>query len=142
VSETGHFVWVGRFIILLLSLLRPTPDLESCVAFWQRELNLQDWTISMLVVNERDLDNGTIGDVEPNRTSKTAVIRLMDENQSDLAGRLARADQRYTVVHEMVHLRRFTDGDLKWRNEGTTNAEANRLIRKHRRWLEWLAIED
>jgi hypothetical protein len=48
-------------------------------------LNLQDWTITMRVVNEGDLDNGTIGDIEPNRTSKTAVIRLMHESESDLS---------------------------------------------------------
>lgn len=133
---------MGRFIILLLSLLRPTPDLDSCIAFWRRELNLQDWTITTRIVNQRDLDNGTLGDVEPDRSTKAAVIRVMDENESDLTGRLARADQRYTVVHEMVHLRRFASGDPNWRNEGTTNTEANRVIRKHHRWLEWLAIED
>jgi hypothetical protein len=133
---------MGRFVILLLSLLRPVPELHRCVGYWQRELKLQDWKIELRMVAEYDLDHGTLGDIEPNRAAKTAVMRIMHEKGSDLPRRLALADQRFTVVHEMVHLRRFADGDPGWGNEIATNTEANRLVRKQRRWLEWLAIEE
>jgi len=133
---------VGRFVILVLSFLRPVPDLQICLEYWQRELKLEDWAIEMRVVAQRDLEHGTLGDVEPILKTRTAVIRVMVEHESDLSGRLAKADQRFTIVHEMVHLRRFANGDPKWGSEGTTNTEANKLIRKNHRWLEWLVVED
>jgi hypothetical protein len=81
------------------------------------------------------------GDIEPNGSKKYAVMRVKRDMQFDLSRRLSDADQRFTVTHEMVHLRRFADGDPQWSDEGSTNAGANRLIRKKHRWLEWLAIE-
>jgi hypothetical protein len=132
---------VVRLLVFLLSFLTPPPSLESCIAYWQQQLNLQDWTVTLRVVGQDELDPGTLGDIEPNLAAKTAVLRVMRTSDSDLSRRRARAEQRLTIVHEMVHLRRFADQDPGWGTEFATNARAGALVREHRRWFEQLAIE-
>jgi hypothetical protein len=132
---------VFRFIALVLSWLTAPADLPECVQYWQRALHLEDWTIELRIVPQEDLENGTLGDIEPHFETKSAVLRIRRESDSDLPTRLARADQRLTVAHEMVHLRRFADGNPKWGNENTTTAETGELLRKHRRWRELSVVE-
>jgi hypothetical protein len=132
---------VLRFFLVLASYLSPLGDLPRCVEYWQRELGLEDWKITLQIVRQQDLQSGTLGDIEPDIQTKTAVMRILRESESDLRGRLARAEQRNTIAHEMVHLRNFAKGDPNWRTEGSTNSQTAHLIIKHRRWFEMLALE-
>jgi hypothetical protein len=132
---------VLRLFAVLLSYLTPAPELHTCLSYWQQQLQLEDWTVTLRVVGEEELDASTVGDIEPNLKSKTAVLRVMRTGDSDLSGRRALAEQRLTIIHEMVHLRRFADGDTRWGSEYATNLRAGELVRKHRRWFEQLAIE-
>lgn len=132
---------VFRLFVLVLSYLAPPSDAYECVQYWQRELRLQDWKITLLVVRGKDLDNATLGDIEPNRQTKTAVMRVRHESESDLRGRLAQSEQRNTILHEMVHLRKFANEDPNWGHESMVDADVDHLIHKHQRWFEMLAHE-
>ena len=56
-----------RFLALVLSLYSPRPDLNDAVRFWQRELYLQDWKVSVEVVSRAELADSTLGDIVPGR---------------------------------------------------------------------------
>ena len=118
----------------------PVPDFNVNLAYWQRTLNLQDWRVSVQVVRIEELDDNTVGDIDVDVRDKTAAIRILREQDSELSRRLARADQQLTLVHELVHLRRMVDGDA-WHNEAATVAQTAALVRFHRRWREAAAIE-
>ena len=111
----------------------PAPDFKANLGFWQRALNLQDWRVSVLLVD-------TLGDIDIEVRNKTAIIRILREQDSEMPRRLARADQQLTLVHELVHLKRMVDGDA-WHNEAATVAQTTELVRLHRRWREAAAIE-
>jgi hypothetical protein len=121
---------------------KPPPDIDACVRFWQRELGLQKWKITTRCVSRRVLDPHTAGDIEPHFERKTAVLRLLQEEDSDLSPRMAKADQRLTIAHEMVHLRKFAAKDPQWGNERAVNTEAFQLVKKFHRWHEILAIDN
>lgn len=131
-----------RVLLSFLSLLSPSANLSDCVSFWQNALELCDWTIRVEVVPQRALEAGTVGDITPDSMTRTAVLRVMRASDSDLSGRMAGAEQQFTIVHEMVHLQQFTRGDAGWANEMATNAAAARLVREHNRRFEMMAVED
>ena len=118
----------------------PAPDFKANLGFWQRALNLQDWRVSVQLVRIGDLDPDTLGDIDIEVRNKTATIRILREQDSEMPRRLARADQQLTLVHELVHLKRMVDGDA-WHNEAATVAQTTELVRLHRRWREAAAIE-
>ncbi|HYI97592.1 MAG TPA: hypothetical protein VEX68_28900 [Bryobacteraceae bacterium] len=130
-----------RFFLVFASYFSRPDELPQCVQYWQRELGLEDWKITTQVVGRQELQSGTIGDIEPDIQTKTAAMRILRESDSDLHGRLARAEQRNTIAHEMVHLLNYAKGNPNWRTEGATNMQTARLIVKHRRWFEMLALE-
>jgi hypothetical protein len=130
-----------RLIVIVLSFINKPDSPDDCVRYWQREMGLQDWTITTTIVPGDQLDYATLGDIEPDAKSKRAVMRLRHTSSSDLRGRLAIAEQLNTVLHEMIHLRKFASGENDWRIETAVDSEATRLIRKHRRWFESLAHE-
>lgn len=130
-----------RLMLLVFSYLNPPDDVAECLRFWQRELGLQDWKITLRVVPGAQLHRATLGDIELSREDKTALMRLRHESESDLRGRLARSEQQNTILHEMVHLRKFASGDGDWKNESVVDSQVDRLIRKHHRWFEKLAHE-
>jgi hypothetical protein len=132
---------VIRLILLVLSFITKPDSPDDCVRYWQRELGLEDWKIATKIVSGAELDYATLGDIEPDAESKTAVMRLRQTSDSDLRGRIAVAEQLNTVLHEMVHLRKFAAGERDWRIEAAVDREATRLVRKHRRWFESLAHE-
>src|SRR5947207_49601 len=46
--------------------------------YWQRRLNLQDWTISVIVARATDLKPKTLGNIHWDSEKKTALIRVLD----------------------------------------------------------------
>jgi hypothetical protein len=130
-----------RILGLLLSLFSPTPDLDGCVQFWQRELSLQSWRVAVRVVPRAELHDGTVGDIDTDIHTRTATIRVLHEADYNLKRSQARADQQLTVAHEMVHLSRLNRGDRGWRDEPATNATTYALLRRHGRWRELSVVE-
>jgi hypothetical protein len=118
----------------------PVPDFKANLTFWQRALDLQDWRVSVQLVRAGDLDPDTLGDIDIEVHNKTATIRILREQDSEMPRRLARSDQQLTLVHELVHLKRMVDGDA-WHNEAATVAQTTELILLHRRRREAAAIE-
>jgi len=118
----------------------PALNLESNLSYWQHELGLQDWRISVRLVAVHELDRNTLGDITVLSHDKTAIVRILREQDSDLTRCLARSDEQLTLLHELVHLKRRVGGD-DWGNEGATVAETTALVRAHHRWREAAAIE-
>jgi hypothetical protein len=71
---------------------------------WQERLNLQDWTISLVMSHPTELRRGTLGNVHWDADKKTAVIRVLDAADYARPFRAALEDMEFTVVHELVHL--------------------------------------
>src|SRR4051794_17745808 len=109
------------FLLLMLSVNVGINDLSADVNYWQREMGLWGWYISVEVVGRSQLGDGTVGDIDTDPSKRTAVIRVLDARQSDLPLEQARADQLLTIAHEMVHLKRLVkDRSPNWRDETTT----------------------
>jgi hypothetical protein len=130
-----------RWVVYILAFLSPQPEVTTLVEYWQRVLHLEEWQITVALVGSTDLDKGTLGDIEPDRSRRSAVMRVRHAHESDLRGRYATSEMNNTILHEMVHLRLFADGDPEWGNEAVISEEAGRLIRTRRRWLEMLTYE-
>jgi hypothetical protein len=125
----------------LLSWFVPASGPSDCVAFWQRRLQLEDWIIRLEVVRDSELGGRIAGDIDIDAAAKTAVLRVLHVADSGLPRRLARADQQYTIAHEMVHLHRYVKNDPQWHNERLIDTYTVALVRKNRRWLELTAVE-
>ena len=66
------------------------------------------------MVRQNELDCGTLGDIELKLETRTAVLRVLRQADSNVPKWQARSDQRVTIAVEMVHLRKFASGDPKW----------------------------
>jgi hypothetical protein len=131
-----------RIFAVLISYLTPFPKLDDCVQYWQDQMQLNHWRIELQVVAVDQLDDPlNLGDIEPHESTHTATLRILREQDLVLPKHLALAEQRLTIIHEMVHLRKFAYRDGNWRSEVETNMEAGEWVRRHRRWREALAIE-
>ena len=71
---------------------------------WQKRLNLKEWNISVLVSRATDLKARTVGNIHWDREKKTAVIRVLDPADYDMALEPMLKDIEFTVVHELIHL--------------------------------------
>jgi hypothetical protein len=77
---------------------------QEKLALWQRRLNLQDWTISVVMSHPVDLRHRTLGNIHWNTDKKTAVIRVLDASDYQMPFRATIKDMEFTVVHELIHL--------------------------------------
>jgi hypothetical protein len=130
-----------RVLLLAVSWLSPGGGLEACVSFWQRELGLQEWTIAVHVVSDRELGGRIEGCIDINAAAKKATIRVVRLEDSDLPRWRARAVQRYTVAHELMHLHLHAKGDPDRSNEKVVDTALVRIMRSKGRWYELLGIE-
>jgi len=74
------------------------------LVFWQQRLNLQDWTISVVMSHPADLRQRTLGNIHWNADKKKAVIRVLDASDYHMPFRATIKDMEFTVVHELIHL--------------------------------------
>jgi hypothetical protein len=131
-----------RAVFLLFSWFGSPPDLQACVHFWQRELNLQDWNVTLVVARRNELADHTLGNIQPDLASRSAILHVLRENDSDLNNRLAHADQCLTILHELVHLRRFAiSHDPQWFDEPSTDRETALWVHKYKRREELRVLE-
>jgi hypothetical protein len=129
-------------IFVIASLLAPAPRLDERVEYWKRVLHLDQWNITVRLVQRHELVEGTQADIQTDVATRTASIRVLREEDSDLPKHLARADQGVTIAHEMVHLSKLVRlGQPYWQDESATNAETGALLRQHHCWRELLAVE-
>jgi hypothetical protein len=78
--------------------------LNARLGIWQHRLNLGDWKISLVLSHPNGLKPKTLGNIHWEANKKTAVIRVLDASDYQLACRGALEDMEVTVVHELVHL--------------------------------------
>jgi len=71
---------------------------------WQKRLNLKEWNISVVVSRATELKAKTVGNIHWDREKKTAVIRVLDPADYDMALEPMLKDIEFTVVHELIHL--------------------------------------
>lgn len=74
------------------------------LAVWQQRLNLQDWSVSVVIARATELKPKTLGNVHWDLPKKTAVIRVLDPADYHLPEREMLQDMEFTVVHELIHL--------------------------------------
>lgn len=74
------------------------------LGYWQRRLNLDDWSITVKVCRSSDLRRETVGNVHWDPEKKTAVIRVLDASDYTIPFPSVLRDVETTVVHELVHL--------------------------------------
>ena len=74
------------------------------LAIWQQRLKLTDWHISVSQVHRTDLKPRTMGGISWDKSKKSAVIRVLDPSDYQLAFSAALDDMELTIVHELVHL--------------------------------------
>src|SRR5690349_21415775 len=55
------------------------------LAVWQKRLNLTEWNISVVVSRATELKAKTVGNIHWDREKKTAVIRVLDPADYDMA---------------------------------------------------------
>ena len=95
------------------------------LAVWQKRLNLEDWTISIVVARASDLKPKTLGNIHWDLPKKTAVIRVLDPADYKLPYQEMLQDMEFTVVHELVHL------ELAPVLSDVQRSEANRREEEH-----------
>jgi hypothetical protein len=78
--------------------------LRDKVALWQERLNLEDWSVSLVVSQQSDLRPGTLGNIHWDADKKTAVIRVLGTSDGQKPSQAALLDMECTVVHELIHL--------------------------------------
>ncbi len=74
-------------------------ELEKLLTFWQSKLRMDDWDISISIVNFGRKDYKQSGDFVANILSKKAKILLTADP--------FRGDEEYTLVHELIHVLLF-----------------------------------
>jgi hypothetical protein len=116
-------------------------DLHAYVVAWQERLQLEDWSITLAIVPREVLDEKAQADIEP-QSDKSAILRIMRTEDSDLDQRLALADQEVSIVHELVHLKYFAHpGAVSWSDEGAVISETCMLLRRFHRRLAFKVCE-
>jgi hypothetical protein len=93
------------------------------------------------VVSDRELGGRIEGCIDINAAAKKATIRVVRLEDSDLPRWRARAVQRYTVAHELMHLHLHANGDPERSNEKVVDTALVKLMRIKGRRQELMGIE-
>lgn len=80
------------------------PFVDSRLAFWQKQLQLSEWNISIVMTRRGDLKAKTLGGIRWDKGKKTAVMAVMDVADYNLPCAEMLDDMEFTIVHELVHL--------------------------------------
>jgi len=128
--------------LILLSFHSPRPDLAHTSAIWMNKLSVADWHVSVATVGADEIGDASVGDITWDVATKSAHIRVLKEEDYDLACRLARRDQEATVVHELVHLRYALSPDMKLaHDEEAVMVATTDLLRRDHNWLSLAVME-
>jgi hypothetical protein len=71
---------------------------------WQKRLGLDDWTMTLQVVRQREINPNAWGSSHWDIHAKTATIQVLDPRDYNLKGADLRLDMECTIVHELVHI--------------------------------------
>jgi hypothetical protein len=71
---------------------------------WQKRLGLDNWTMTLQVVRQSEIDPNSWGSSHWDPHAKTATIMVLDPRDYNLKGADLRLDMECTIVHELVHI--------------------------------------
>jgi hypothetical protein len=71
---------------------------------WQKRLGLDDWSMTLQVVRQSEIDPNSWGSSHWDLHAKTATIQVLDPRDYNLKGADLRLDMECTIVHELVHI--------------------------------------
>ena len=99
-------VWALFFLTFLgMSSTSPLESrLERQMRSWQKRLGLDEWSIAVRVVRQKEIDQNAWGTAEWDPDHKTGVINVLDPRDYNLKGAELRLDMECTIVHELVHI--------------------------------------
>jgi hypothetical protein len=98
-------VWALVLCVLGCSAANPLESrLEHQLRTWQKRLGLEDWTFTLRVVRQSEIDSNSWGASEWDPAAKTGVISVLDPRDYNLKGGELKLDMECTIVHELVHV--------------------------------------
>lgn len=98
---------------------------------WQKRLDLEEWTVTTLIVRVSDLKPDTLGNLKWNSSNRTAVVKVLNPLDYDLPSAEIPTDIEYTIVHELIHLQLSVlphDGSSKVVEEKVVNRISEALF--------------
>lgn len=85
-------------------MILTTKTARKALAYWQKQLRLQDWNITVKVARRSDMATNAYGEVSPSRIYRQADIALRDPTDfADDDGPRER-DMEDSLVHELLHV--------------------------------------
>jgi hypothetical protein len=78
--------------------------LDRQLKTWQKRLGLEDWSFTLRLVRQSEIDRNSWGASEWDPESKTGAISVLDPRDYNLKGGELRLDMECTIVHELVHI--------------------------------------
>ena len=82
-------------------------QLSERLKYWQKELRLQDWDVSLQMLRSRDMSvDDALGECHTFSDQKKAAIRILDpiDYEEVDEGMVRCLDHEYVLVHELCHL--------------------------------------
>ena len=95
--------------------------------YWQKRLDLDDWKASLAIVRSTELRPNTLGNIHWDAVNQTATIRALDPADYSLPFREMLDDIEFTVVHELIHLKRDVELNNYSRSETNRSKEELRV---------------
>jgi hypothetical protein len=78
--------------------------LDRQMKFWQKRLGLVDWSLTVRLVRQSEIDPNSWGMAAWDPDSKTGTISVLDPRDYNLHGGELKLDMQCTIVHELVHI--------------------------------------
>ena len=98
---------------------------------WLKRLDMGEWNVTTLIVRVSDLKPDTLGNLKWNSSNKTAVVKVLNPLDYELAAAEIPTDIEYTIVHELIHLQLSVlphDGSMKMTEEKVVNRLSEALF--------------
>jgi hypothetical protein len=99
--------------------------LDHQMKVWQRRLSLEDWSLTVRLVRQSEIDPKSWGMAEWDPIAKTGTINVLDPRDYNLHGGELKLDMECTIVHELVHIQ---VSQLDPRQEDLQEAVVNQLM--------------
>jgi hypothetical protein len=119
---------ISGLLLLTFSSLAMTPleaRLDHQMKVWQKRLSLEDWSLTVRLVRQSEIDPNSWGMAEWDPAAKTGTISVLDPRDYNLHGGELKLDMECTIVHELVHIQ---VSPLDARDESVREGVVNRLM--------------
>src|SRR6476469_2608042 len=119
---------IWALLVLSFTLCYASPletRLDRQMKFWQKRLGLEEWTFTVRLVRQAEIDANTWGAAEWDPDTKTGTISVLDPRDYNLKGGELKLDMECTIVHELVHIQ---VSPLAARDEHTREEVVNKIM--------------